>query len=238
MQIDTSINTAYIRLNTFSDGKLRIFFRKSLKEIHQKNIKNVVIDLRQNGGGNVATTTNILKYFADKPFKHGDSIFANSSNIKYKKYIKNWWLYWVPMHLFSRKEKDGKIHYKRYETHYYKPRRKNYFKGQVYLVQGGQTFSAATMFISTLKNQANVTVVGEETGGGYYGNSAMHILTIILPNSKLRISLPIYRLVINKNRPKGRGIMPDIEIPPFSIAIKNGVDIKLQTIIKMIKANQ
>ena len=56
---------------------------------------------------------------------------------------------------------------------------------------------------------ANVLVVGEESGGGYYGNSAMHVPEIVLPNSKLRVTLPLYRLVMDKNRAKGRGVLPD-----------------------------
>ncbi|MBX2930534.1 MAG: hypothetical protein KF781_01155 [Chitinophagaceae bacterium] len=234
IQIDTSINTAYIKLNTFSKGRLNIFFRKSLKKIEQTNIENVVIDLRQNGGGNVATTSKTLKYFVDKPFKHGDTVAAISRTFPYRKHIKNWFLYWTAMNFFAKKGSDNKIHFKRYEKHYYKPKTKYHFNGNIYLVQGGVTFSAATMFISTLKGQSNVTVIGEETGGGYYGNSAMHIPTIVLPNSKLRVSLPMYRLVIDKNRPKGRGIMPDIEVPPSSAAIKEGYDIKLTTIRKLI----
>lgn len=238
MQIDTSINTAYIKLNTFSDGKLRRFFRKSLKIIHQQNIENVVVDLRQNGGGNVATTTNLLKYFVDKPFKHGDTVAAINRTFPYRKYIKKWFFYWIPMNIVAQKGSDERIHYRRYERHYFKPKNKNHFNGQLYIIQGGITFSAATMFISTLKNQNNVTVVGEETGGGFYGNTAMHIPTLVLPNSKLRVSLPMFRLVIDKNRAKGRGIMPNIEIPPSSVAIKQGYDIKLAVLRKIILDKQ
>jgi C-terminal processing protease CtpA/Prc len=67
MQIDTSINTAYIRLTTFSSGGLRKFFRKSFKKIEAEKIENVVIDL-ENGGGNVGLSNKLTKYLA-KTFK-------------------------------------------------------------------------------------------------------------------------------------------------------------------------
>lgn len=235
LQIDTSLQTAYIRINTFSEGRLRKFFRKTMKTISKDEIKNVVIDLRQNGGGDVGTTTKLLKYFANSPFKHADTVEAINRTFPHKKYLKNWWLYWIPMNFFATKERDKKIHYRRFEHHYFKPKSRYHFNGQVYLIQGGMTFSAATMFIATLKGQENAIVVGEETGGGFYGNSAVHLPTIILPNSKLRISLPMYRMVMNKNRPKGRGIIPDIYIPPSSIAIKEGYDTKIVTIRKLIE---
>ena len=47
--------------------------------------------------------------------------------------------------------------------------------------------------------------------------------------------LPLARLVIDSTRPKnGHGIMPDVFIPPFSRAIKNGVDFKMVIVKEMI----
>ncbi len=235
MQIDTSINTAYIRITSFNGGRLRRFFRRSFKEIKEKKVDNIVIDLRENGGGNVALSTKLAKYLASKPFKNGDTVAAINRTFPYKKHIHDWWMYWVPMNFFAHKQADGRIHYRYYEKHFFKPKTNNHFDGNVYLVQGGVTFSASTMFISTLKGQSNVTVVGEETGGGYYGNTAMHLPTIELPVSHLKVVLPMYRLVMDSTRTKnGRGIIPDIYIPPSSVAIKKGVDIKLQRIRQLI----
>jgi C-terminal processing protease CtpA/Prc len=105
------------------------------------------------------------------------------------------------------------------------------------LLTGGYTFSAATLITGALKGQKNVTVVGEETGGGSYGNSAMHLPVITLPESKVRVILPLYRLVIDKDNPKtGRGIFPDVEVKPTSSAIKNGVDAKLEKVKELISA--
>lgn len=236
--IDSSISTAYIKLNTFSGGKLRKFFRKSFKKIKDDSIKNVVIDLRENGGGNVLTSTLLSKYIANKSFKLGDTVQAISRKFEYKKHIKKWGIYWLIMNTTAHKAKDGSIHFRRFEKHYYQPKTKNHFNGDVYIVQGGYTFSASTMFISNIKGQSNVTLVGEETGGGYYGNTAMHLPTIVLPNSKLRVILPMYRLVMDKNRPKGRGIMPDVFVQPSSVAIKKAIDLKMSTVRNMIIAKQ
>ena len=235
MQIDTNINTAYIRLATFSGGKLNKFLKKSFAIIKKKKVENIIIDLRENGGGSVSNSTILSQYLINKSFKNGDTVAAIARTFPYRKHISEWWLYWIPMNFFAHKNNDGRIHYRRFENHFYKPKQKNHFNGNVFLIQGGVTFSASTMFIGLLKGQSNVTIVGEETGGGFYGNTAMHLPIIILPNSKLRVVLPMYRLVINKDRIKnGRGILPDVYVPPSSIAIKNGVDIKLQRIREII----
>jgi hypothetical protein len=43
---------------------------------------------------------------------------------------------------------------------------------------------------------------------------------------------------MDKNRPKGHGIIPDVSIPPSSIAITKGIDIKLTTIRQLIIQKQ
>ena len=70
---------------------------------------------------------------------------------------------------------------------------------------------------------------------GIVKNSAMMIPNIKLPNSKLLFRLPLYRLVMDKTRPKGTGIMPQVLVDPSSYAIKQGFDIKLETVKKMIQ---
>ena len=235
MQIDTSINTAYMRITSFSGGRLRKFFRRSFKEIKTKQVANLVIDLRENGGGNVELSSKLAKYLKDKPFKIGDTVAAINRTFTYRSHIKDWWMYWFPMNFFAHKKEDGRFHYTHYENHFYQPKKNYHFGGNIYVIQGGITFSASTMFISNMKGQKNVTITGEETGGGFYGNTAMHLPFIELPNSHLRIGLPMYRLVIDSTREKnGRGVIPDVWIQPSSIAIKKGTDIKLQTIRQMI----
>ena len=237
--IDTSLNTAFMRISTFSDGSLKSFFKTSFRKMKHDGIKNLVIDLRENSGGNVMSSTRLTQYLAEKPFIIADTVAAISRSFKHKKYIKPWFVYWLSMHFTGRRKSDNRIHFRYFERHQFNPKNNHHFDGQVYVVAGGYTFSAATLVTGALKGQKNVTVVGEETGGGSYGNSAMHLPVVTLPASKVRIVLPLYRLVINKNNPKtGRGIFPDVEVPPSSLSIKKGVDVKIERVREMIRLNQ
>lgn len=238
LQVDTVNASAYMRLNTFSPAALKKFFRQSFKTIEQYKIQHLIIDLRENGGGRVVNQLRLTKYLATKPFKIGDTVAAISRSAKYSRYIKPNIIRWLSTNFEAKKMEDGRFHYRRYETKLYQPNSNKHFNGAVYLIQGGRSFSAATMFISSLQHQSNVIVVGEETGGGYYGNSAMHIPTITLPYSELQITLPAYRLVIDSKRPKGRGILPDVYIPPNSAAIQHNQDPKLLWIEKDIKTKK
>ncbi|MEX6688761.1 S41 family peptidase [Danxiaibacter flavus] len=236
IQFDTANGIAYMRLATFSNNaNLKSFYKKSFKKLRKHGINSLVIDLRENGGGNISNSIRLTKYLIDKPFKVADTVAAVSKNIAYKKYISPGIAYWFAMQFTTHKKDDGRAHYTYYENNLFKPKKKNHFTGQVYLLQGGFTFSAATMFVNSLKGQNNITVVGEETGGGSYGNSAVYLPTLVLPNSKLRVTFPLYRVVIDHSKEKaGRGIIPDVLIPPSSLAIQQGVDIKMQAILQMI----
>ena len=236
LTIDSVTHTAFMRVTSFSGEGLRKFIRRSFKQIHTVGAKNLVIDLRENGGGNIKNSTLLTKYLIDHSFKIADSVVANNRGIGKvpTSSFFNVVYYALAKAVISKKEQDGKYHFKRFEKHYYEPITKDHFDGDIYVLQGGYTFSASTLFIAPIMEQKNVTLIGEETGGGYYGNSAMMIPNIKLPNSGLQCRLPLYRLVMDKTRPKGNGIMPDILVEPSSYAIKKGFDLKMETVKKII----
>lgn len=235
LRIDSSKNMGIMEVNTFSKGKLRKFFRSSFHKLQDQKIKNLVIDLRRNTGGSIGLSTLFTRYLADKPFKIADTVAAKSRSFHNKKYIHHWLVYWMSLHLAGKRKKDNRIHFQYFEKGIFKPKKNHHFDGQIFLLTGGYTFSAATLVTNNLKGQQNVTVIGEETGGGSFGNSAIHIPNIVLPNSRIRVRLPLFRVVLNKNNPKtGRGIFPDILSNPSSQNIKKGIDSKMEKVNELI----
>lgn len=231
-----SSNTAYLQLVTFSGKGLRQLFRNSFEKIKERKARNLVIDLRANSGGNIGAGANLTRYLADSPFTVADSVSAITHNLKYSRYIHPALVYKMMMALSARKKADGRYHFGYLEHHKFNPKKSLHFNGNIYIIQGGFTFSAASMFVSHLKGQSNVTIIGEESGGGNYGNSSVHLPSIVLPNSHLQIVLPVYRIVNDGKRLKdGRGITPDIYVPPSSDAIRRGIDPKMQKVRELIK---
>jgi hypothetical protein len=238
LQIDTSLHSAYLTVNTFASGnKLKPFFKQSFKAMQQHGIKHLVIDLRFNGGGNVANSTLLTQYITDRSFKLADSLFAIKRLSTYEKYIQNSFFAAFLMYAMTAKHTEGYYHFGYFERHFFKPKKKNHFNGHVYLITGGNTFSAATLFTATLKDQPHVKIIGEETGGGAYGNNAWFIPDITLPNTRLRCRLPRFRLVVNKNSSKdGRGVLPDVLVKPTQQSIAKGVDTKMEYVKQLILA--
>ena len=239
LHIDTIMETAFIDLSSFGKGYgLKRFFKHSFKTIRHQKIENIVIDVRSNGGGNVTNSTILSKYIASHRFKIADSLYAINRRSPYGRYIQDYFFNHLFMYFMTRKKEDGHYHFGYFERHYFQPKKRNHFNGKVYILTGGNSFSATTLFIQSLKKQDNVFIVGEETGGGAYGNTAWLIPDATLPNTKIRFRLPLFRLVIDKNIPKnGHGIQPEIEVRPTVNAIKNGADFKMDKVMELIKAD-
>jgi C-terminal processing protease CtpA/Prc len=141
------------------------------------------------------------------------------------------------MPFLTKKRKDGLYHFGYFERHRFSPKKKNHFDGRTYILTSGYSFSATTLFINAVKGQPGVTVIGEETGGGAYGNSAWEIPTVVLPNTRIRLKLPLFRMVMDKNGPNnGRGIFPDVEVGATPESIRLNYDNKMRVTQSLIRA--
>jgi hypothetical protein len=236
LQVDTMMNTGYMTLASFSRGnKLGSFFRRSFKLLEQRNIQHLVIDVRGNGGGDASLSTLLTRYLIDAPFKIADSLYATRRSTRYGKFINRQFIYWVAMQFVTKRHADGKYHFGYFERHYFKPKKKYHYNGNVYVLIGGNSFSATTLFASALKGQKNVLLVGEETGGAAYGNTAWMIPDARLPNTNMGFRLPKFRLVVAKHGEKnGRGVQPDVFAGPSVKAIREGVDYKIEKVRELI----
>ncbi len=225
-----------MEVNTFTKGnKLRSFFRSSFKKIEELNIQNLVVDMRANGGGSVILSNLLTKYIADKPFKIVDSLYALHRTSEYGKYRSERFFNWLFLQFLTRKKKDGYYHFGLFEKKLFKPKTKNNFDGTTYILTGGNTFSAAALFTKSLREQEDVIVVGEETGGGAYGNAAWLIPDVTLPNTGVRFRLPLFRLVIDKEEGKGGGVQPEVDALPTVEAIRRNRDYKIEKVRELIR---
>ncbi len=240
LKIDSANKTAMMDLASFAKGYgLKKFFNNSFKALKQNNIGHLIIDIRSNGGGSVNNSTLITKYIANNKFKLADSLYAVKNKSPYQRYIKD--NFWTKLFFcfFTKKKKGGLRHFGYYERHYFNPKKRNHFNGKVYILTGGNSFSASTLFASALIKQDNVTVIGEETGGGAYGNSAWLIPDVTLPETGVRFRLPLFRLVIADTVPKnGRGVQAEVPSLPTVELIKKNIDFKAEKAMELIKKDK
>lgn len=238
IQFNENEQFALMTLNTFDVGyQLKSFFNNSFEQLKKKNIRNLIIDIRINGGGEVQNYAALCRYLVPFPFKVADTAVANLNRLgKYAQYFNFGWFYGSALKLLTSKGEDGLFHFRYIENHVYKPKKTNFFNGNVYILISGPSFSAASLFAHTLKGLPNVTLIGEETGGGDYGNNGLMIPDIRLPNTRLRVRMPLFRIVQFKPGIKnGRGVIPDVLVVPVANAVRNSRDLKLEKTIELIR---
>ena len=236
LSMDSSGKFAVMNLNTFSKGRLRAFFRQSFRKLRQDNIEHLVIDIRNNGGGKISSSTLLTRYITRKSFKVADSVYAVAAGISpYQRYIKGGWFNNIEMFFISRKRKDGLYHLGMLERKTYQPRHRNHYNGKVFVITSGPTFSASSLFCNVVKGQKDILLVGEETGGGWHGNNGILIPDIKLPNTKTTVRLPLYRVVQYNHVPRnGLGVAPDIYLGTNYASLLQGIDFKMKVVREMI----
>ena len=237
LEIDTSRSTAVMTVNTFDDGgRLNTFFKNSFEIIHALGIRNLVIDIRNNGGGKVNHYTQLARYLRNTPFKVADTAFALHRSFNGDgKYFSSNFLNGLGITFFCSRRADGNLHFRYWEEHEFKPRKTDHFNGKVYVLVSGPTFSAATLFCHTVHDQENIKLLGEETGGGHYGNNGLMIPDVTLPHTGIRVRMPLFRIVQYNHPPKdGRGVVPDIFVPPSAEGVRKATDRKMKSVMSII----
>lgn len=225
---------AVLDINGFKGLYWRRFFRNSFQDIKKKKIENVVIDLRDNGGGQINDGLNFLSYLIKEPliipFDRKPNLMM--FNPRYKMGIGSRITPLVFSTLMPSLPKHGRF------RHYFIrfPKKKNAFSGQVYVLVNGKSFSMSAIAASYLKYKANAIIIGEETGGNIAGSNAVVSGKIILPHTQIQIYIPMYHLYHDINvKNEGRGLMPDYSTQYSKDDILNGVDMDLIKVFELVK---
>ncbi|MGL4630153.1 MAG: S41 family peptidase, partial [Leadbetterella sp.] len=80
-------------------------------------------------------------------------------------------------------------------------------------------------------------LVGQETAGAYEGGNGNSYVHLELPHSKIAIGTPLvyYQMNVNeKNYPKGRGTLPDHQVPFTVQDVMQHKDPQLEFVKKLI----
>lgn len=237
-----SINTAVLTVNSFGldpqefKSKLIDLF----KEIRKKKVESLIIDLRQNIGGYRINAINLYSFLTNEPFKQRRLESAITNVPPHEKYIVHAmsdYTDFFKMYFNSAKKEEGRWILTEDHAQAEMVPYKKTFNGKVYVLIGGNTFSAGSAFALSAKNSKEITLIGEETGGGYYFHTAQFSALYELPNSKIMVRIPFVKIekyVLDKSVPKGSGILPDKEVTLTVEDLINGTDSQLDYVAKQI----
>lgn len=239
-----SLNTAVLTMNSFQLDveKFQSELKTIFKNINRKKVENLIIDIRQNKGGYPVNVISSFSYIADKSFKQRVSSQVVTSTLPEKQHSQNLVNGYTYKSFFKKyyqneEKQNGKWILKTDENESLMIPNKKGFKGRTYVLIGGKTFSGGSSFALFCKNQG-ITLIGEETGGGYYTQTGGYPIIYTLPNSKIKVLISfvqISRYTKDEDVKKGSGILPDIEINLSQKDLINGTDSQLDYIIKQLK---
>ncbi len=187
--------------DTFED-----FIDETFSKVKQEKISSLIIDIRNNPGGNTDTVTYLSRHIADKPFR-----LISSVREKLNQDNRGW---------FDYKGAAGEIISKEWTDMEEPIGNGNRFTGDTYLLVGAVSYSSAIVLATTLKDNQFATLVGEVTGG--YANQTAQGNLFNLPNSQLRAYIATRSLV----RPNGS--LTRQGVIPHHIAYNSSDDIKAQ----------
>lgn len=198
-------DTRLLRINTFNDERLVSYLDSIFQKVPLP--KQLIIDIRKNGGGNSNNGYELLGYLTDSTF-----LTANSVIRKYRPPMRAWGM--EPDEL-ERQQAD------------WKPYKKPTFKGKVVVLAGPDTYSAAEDFLAAFKAMGRGPVIGQTTGG-----STGQPLFFELPFGGMGAVCSKRDLMVDGTEFIGIGIPPDIEINPSAENIINQKDVALEAALQ------
>lgn len=238
-QSEKDSTVAILDINTFSDGRYRRFYRRSFKALKTHNIKHLIIDLRANGGGKSDASINLMSYLLDANYVVYDSATALTLRPSYQRYYSHKFPRWFTRYYWSKKLPDGRRS-SRSAQRIQKPITKNSFKGKVYLLTNGGSFSAAAIFPSMIQqyNQRAV-VIGRETGGGRHGCNAFISPYLTLPHTLTKVRIPVFKLVLHiPGADIGHGVQPNYPVEYRFEDVQKGRDLDIERAYELINASE
>jgi Peptidase family S41 len=209
------------------------FLKKSFAEIEEKKTKKLIIDLRNNEGGNDRWGSMLFSYLTDKPFRYYESLRIPCKNYSFRQYAQLPRFYGL-LKLLIRKDPAGGYRWTKNKNLEIQQPQKHPFLGEVVVLVNGFSFSVTAEFAAVSKASGRVQLVGEETGGAYSGNNSGTFVIVTLPNSRLSMGIPMvgYYMAVPPIQPFDRGVLPTIEITPDIKQIISGEDPVLKSVLE------
>jgi C-terminal processing protease CtpA/Prc len=251
--IDEKKSYALMRLATFSfDGVEKTeafenFCYNSFELLAAKrNIKNLIIDVRENTGGDLGNCYLLFSYLTNTSFTEFEKAVSKIKKLPYASYLSD------DFSINKEADVNDKL-----AADFTPQKNKNYyiladslidnwspavnrFNGNVFVITNSRVASAASYFSLMVKNSGTGKIAGEETSGGTNSGNGFTTLEYVMPNSKIKLLLPYAHIIYSykDNENKGSGVMPNYYVPDSYLSFKANEDRQVNFIIDTLIKNQ
>lgn len=215
LEIDKEKSIGILTIKDWHKDVLRSYYKqkfipeikKVINSIESNNIQNLIIDARNNQGGKLKYSKYLLSYLLSEPF--------------------------VLVEQYYKKKKGKIVECNGPQSGAHQPMSRN-FKGNVYVLINGGSFSNTGIFSSVLRKHQRAIFIGEETGGSEFVLCGSQ-KKITLPNTGVEIELPRLQFMIKAHGDNElNSVIPDYYIEPKIEYIVEQKDKDLEFAIELI----
>ena len=231
---------AEIRLHYFLGDDYRQWMKETFKTLHDKGTKVLIIDLRGNGGGEDEYGALLVSELTDKPFRYFDYINIKTFQPSFNEHLDGRFDSGA-IERFSKETVANPAGGYRLTSALVSGLKEqqpaeNPFTGKVIILTEGGSFSCSGDVCAILHHLHRATFVGEETGGGYWGNNSGRMPTMTLPNSNQKFRFPFFgywNAVEGDDALRRRGTLPDKEVILKTADLLQGRDAPHDVAVKL-----
>ena len=226
---------AEVRVGSFNGTGFPTWIETTFRSLQEKGTRALILDLRGNDGGEDTYGAMLVAYLTNKTFNYLDRINIKTIHPSFAPDLK--W-YYPPLnaeHVSRPVPSSAERGHLRPEDIVPNPAGGGYlatsrlhpglaeqapgkypFLGRTFVLMDGGTFSTAADFCAVAHHLKIATFIGQESGGGYYGNNSGTEQVLVLPTSKLMVRIPMYEYwnAVHGSVAKRRGTPPDYDIEP------------------------
>src|SRR5262249_47562700 len=150
----------------------------------------------------------------DQPFQYYDDLVVNALSFSFQKYTQFPKGMPAKLNELLERQPTGKYRMVKHPNWGTQQPSKPTFAGKVFILINGGSFSTTSEFLSHAHGRKRVTFIGEESAGGYYGNTSGPGLILTLPNTKLQAYVPLmtYYMAVRGYKAAAHGVVPDYSV--------------------------
>lgn len=208
--------------------------------MNKNKIENLIIDLRNNSGGNLTLGKQLMYFLTDKDTLKSFKDYAFTSDI-YKKYFKkdyqelnNKYQQGVPQNqlVLTKTEENLFSEITDKNSKYFIQASRPIFNGNIYILANYGTGSAAAMLTTLFQDNGIGKVIGTSVGNNPIGPTTYTPME--LPKTKAKISIAT-TYIERPNKMKGKIQVPDIWVEYTVSDLINGNDPYLEIVKREIE---
>jgi dienelactone hydrolase len=234
--------TAVLTVRAFADDpdkarpRYRDFVKETFRSLEEKKAANLVIDLRGNGGGHDEYAKLLFAHVMDRPFLYYAALETKKDAYDLFRYTNESPQGREELAKQVRKNARGWFDVLGHPNSGLQRAEEPRFAGRVAILIDGGSFSATGETTSLFHYYRKAVFFGDECGSGYYGNTSGFMVMATLPNSRIRVRIPLvlYTMAVD-GYPKDRGIIPDFPVTPTIEDLLAGRDVVMERALAYLK---